>query len=309
MKLDRRKFLKFSAAAGGAAACTLASPALAREKREADPNWYGMLNDSTRCIGCKACQVACKIENKLPAESTIGEEKAFGAAIYDSPRELSEHTYTLIKMHQDDSSKETTFVKQQCMHCVDPACQSACIVGALKKKPNGAVEYDADMCMGCRYCMVACPFSVPQFEWYRALPSIQKCTLCSRTRLEKGQPTACATACPAGAISFGKRADLLKEAHRRIESEPHRYLNHVYGENEVGGTNVLYLSKPKVQFAALGLPEFEYKAVSGLTESIQHRIFQYFIPPIAVYSILGGIMAYNQRRKKNAGQTGGDDEY
>ncbi len=309
MKLDRRKFLKIGAGAGGAAACSVATPVLARDEREPDPNWYGMLNDSTRCIGCKACQVACKTENKLPAESTIGDDKAFGTAIYDSPRELSEHTYTLIKMHQDEASQETTFVKEQCMHCVDPACQSACIVGALKKQPNGAVEYDADLCMGCRYCMVACPFSVPQFEWHRAIPSIKKCTMCSETRLKKGQPTACSSACPAGAISFGNREDLLKLARKRIEAEPARYLDHIYGEKEVGGTNVLYLTKPKVAFASLGLGDFDYKAVSGLTESIQHRIFQYFIPPIAVYSILGGIMAYNQRRKKDAGKLGGDDEY
>jgi len=309
MELDRRKFLKIGAAAGGVAACSVTTPALARDEREPDPNWYGMLNDSTRCIGCKACQVACKQENKLPLESTIGDDKAFGQAIYDSPRGLSEHTYTLIKMHQDAETKETTFVKEQCMHCVDPACQSACIVGALVKQPNGAVKYDADLCMGCRYCMVACPFSVPQFDWFKAIPSIKKCTLCSETRLNKGQPTACATACPADAIVFGKRTDLIKLAHKRIEQNPEQYLDHIYGEKEVGGTNVLYLTKPRVAFASLGLQDFGYKAVSGLTESIQHRIFQYFIPPIAVYSILGGIMAYNQRRKKEAGKLGGDDEY
>ncbi len=310
MKLDRRKFLKIGAVAGGTAVCTTATPAQAREAREPDPNWYGMLNDSTRCIGCKACQVACKKENKLESESTLGDQAQLGKAIYDSPRQLSEHTYTLIKMAKDEKTGESTFVKQQCMHCVDPACQSACIVGALKKQPDGSVKYDSDLCMGCRYCMVACPFSVPQFEWQRAIPSIKKCTLCSETRLSKGQPTACSSACPAGAITFGKRDELLKIARHRIEAEPERYLDHIYGEREVGGTNVFYLTKPQMQFAGLGLPDFGYKAVSGVTESIQHRIFQYFIPPIAVYSILGGIMAYNQRRKKNAGIEGGEeDEY
>ncbi len=150
---------------------------------------------------------------------------------------------------------------------------------------------------------------MPQFEWHKAIPSIKKCTLCSESRLSKGQPTACSTACPADAIVFGKRTELIKLARKRIEAEPARYLDHIYGEKEVGGTNVLYLTKPKVAFASLGLQDFDYKAVSGLTESIQHRIFQYFIPPIAVYSILGGIMAYNQRRKKEAGKLGGDDEY
>ncbi len=308
MEISRRKFLQLGAVAGGTAVCASAAPAQAREAREPDPEWFGMLNDSTRCIGCKACQTACKKENKLPAESTLGEEQAVGQLLYDSPRELSENTFTLIQQYRPADGGESTFVKKQCMHCVDPACQSACIVGALKKQKSGAVEYDAGMCMGCRYCMVACPFNVPQFEWERALPSIKKCTLCAESRLEKGKPTACSEACPAGAIVFGKRGDLLELAHGRIAAEPERYLDHVYGETEVGGTGVLYLTKKKVAFAELGLAEFGYKPVSILTESIQHRIFQYFIPPIAVYGVLGGIMAYNQRRKKIKGE-GGDDEY
>ncbi len=309
MDIDRRKFLKIGAAAGGATACSMATPAAARGPKEAHPDAYGMLNDSTRCIGCKACMVACKKENKLDPESTLGEEQQLGHQLYDSPRSLSEHTYTLIKLHKDETSGEATFVKQQCMHCNDPACQSACIVGALKKQPNGAVKYDGGMCMGCRYCMVACPYSVPQFEWHKAIPVIRKCTLCSESRLEKGgQPTACSSACPAGAITFGKRSDLLKIAGERIEKDPQLYGETIYGEHEVGGTGVLYLTKKQVNYAALGLPDFDYRPVSGLTESIQHRIFQYFIPPIAVYSILGGIMAYTQRKKRQAGKGGGDDE-
>ncbi|AMV73648.1 hydrogenase 2 operon protein HybA [Desulfuromonas carbonis] len=309
MDLSRRKFLKLGAVAGGSAVCNLARPAAAREMPDIDPDWYGMLNDSTRCIGCKACMVACKKENKLPPESTLGDAATFGAPLYDSPRELSEQTYTLIQLHRDEKTGAATFVKRQCMHCADAACQSACIVGALKKQKNGAVKYDAGMCMGCRYCMVACPFNVPQFEWHAALPSIRKCTLCSETRLEKGEATACASACPAGAITFGKRSELLKIARARIAAEPERYLDQVYGENEVGGTCVLYLTRKDVAFAGLGLQPFGYKPVSDLTESIQHRIFQYFIPPIAVYGVLGGIMFYNQNRKRKAGTEGGDDDY
>jgi len=309
MDINRRKFLQFGAIAGGSVMCAGVSPANARDLREPDPNWLGMLNDSTRCIGCKACQVACKKENKLPLESTIGEELALGRQVYDSPRGLSDKTYTVIKMHQDEQTGDATFVKRQCMHCNDPACASACIVGALKKQENGAVAYDAGMCMGCRYCMVACPFSIPQFEWHNAIPAIKKCTLCRETRLKEGRATACSTACPAGAIVFGSRTELIKLARHRIESEPERYQDHVYGEKEVGGTSVLYLNKPEVQFASLGLPPFEYRKVSGLTESIQHRIFQYFIPPIAVYSLLGGIMYHNQNRKKNGEKVeGGDNE-
>lgn len=310
MNISRRNFFRLSAVAGGTALSTVATPALARQAKQADPNSLGMLNDSTRCIGCKACQVACKKENKLPMEPTLGEEKKLGRAVYDSPRGLSEHTYTLIKMHEDDASGEATFVKRQCMHCIDPACASACIVGALKKQPNGAVQYDADMCMGCRYCMVACPYSIPQFEWHKAIPSINKCTLCEETRLKKGEPTACSTACPAGAVTFGPRTELLNIAQHRIEAEPERYQETIYGVEEVGGTSVLYLSKKKVAYASLGLPGFDFRPVSGLTESIQHRIFQYFIPPVAVYGILGGIMMYNQRRKEQSGKgTGEENEY
>ncbi len=308
MEISRRKFLKLGAAAGGTAACSVATPAAARGPKQPDPNWVGMLNDSTRCIGCKACQSACKKENELPPETTLGDAERFGAPLYDSPRGLSDKTYTVIKLSQDEQSGETTFVKRQCMHCVDPACASACIVGALKKQRNGVVKYDAGMCMGCRYCMVACPYSVPQFEFNKAIPSIRKCTFCDDKRLQKGKPSACSEACPAGAITFGKRNELLKIAQQRIAEKPDLYDPNVYGEFEVGGTGVFYLTKKKVSYAALGLPDFDYRPVSGLTESIQHRIFQYFIPPIAVYSILGGIMAYNQRRKKNAGEGGADDE-
>lgn len=308
MDISRRKFLQIGAVAGSSAVCAGVRPASARDLREPNPEWSGMLNDTTRCIGCKACQVACKKENKLPMESTLNEAGNVGRDVYDAPRGLSEKTYTLIKMQQDKEGGPATFVKTQCMHCNEPACASACIVGALKKRDNGAVAYDSDRCMGCRYCMVACPFSVPQFEWQNAIPSIRKCTLCRETRLDKGKPTACSGACPAGAITFGKSSDLIKIARKRIEADPERYQDHIYGEKEVGGTGVLYLARPNMQFASLGLPPFEYRTVAGLTESIQHRIFQYFIPPIAVYSVLGGIMYYNQRRKQNGGEEGGDHE-
>jgi len=292
MSIDRRKFLKVAAVTGAGAVCGTGR-ASASSAPVADPDeGFGMLNDSVRCIGCKACQSACKTENRLKPETSLSEE------IYDSPRALSEHTYTLIKMHRDEKSGQATFVKQQCMHCVDPACQSACLVGALKKQENGAVEWDSDKCMGCRYCMVACPYNVPQFEWHAAIPDIRKCTLCSETRLKKGEPTACAMTCPANAIVFGKRGDLKRIARERIAAEPQRYSDYVYGEKEVGGTNVLYLSKKEVAFTDLGLPDFGYKAPPRLTESIQHGVFKYFIPPVAIYATLGGIMAYTNRKNK-----------
>ncbi len=298
--MDRRKFLKLAAVAGGTAATALSAPTPAEASQEhPGAKGYGMLNDSVRCIGCKACQSACKVENKLDAENSLQD----GQGLYDSPTELSDKTYTLIKMHKD-AQGEATFVKRQCMHCIEPACQSACLVGALQKQENGAVTWDGDKCMGCRYCMVACAFNIPQFEWHKAIPDISKCTLCAATRLEKGQPTACSSACPAGAIVFGKRDELLKISRARIAEKPDLYLDHIYGEQEVGGSNVLYLSKKKVAFASLGLPQLGDEAPSRLTESIQHGVFKYFIPPVALYAALGGIMAYTGRRNKAAAEKG-----
>ncbi|WP_305043468.1 hydrogenase 2 operon protein HybA [Geoalkalibacter sp.] len=299
MGINRRNFFKVAAVTGAGACAALSTPAQASGPAlPADPG-YGMLNDSTRCIGCKACQTACKKVNELPSEGTLED----GGALYDSPRALSDSTYTLIKMHRDEQSGEATFVKQQCMHCLDPACKSACLVGAFVKEKEGAVTWDGGKCMGCRYCMVACPYNVPQFEWHKAIPDISKCTLCHDTRLTKGKPTACAEVCPADAITFGHRDELLRMARARIAAHPEKYDPHVYGENEVGGTNVLYLTKPKVGFASLGLPAFGYIAPPRLTESIQHGVFKYFIPPVAIYAALGGILAFNQRRNKLKGGT------
>ena len=307
MEISRRKFLKLGAAAGGTAAFAVATPARAQEAKEPDSDWFSMLNDETRCIGCKSCQVACKRSNHLAPESTLDDKRQTGHLLYDSPRELDANTFTVIELARTKQG-QSSFVKRQCMHCADPGCASACIVGAMKKQPDGVVTYDSGRCMGCRYCMVACPYGVPQFQWDRALPSVRKCTMCYEARLKKGRPTACSSACPAGAITFGKRGDMLALARRRLAEEPERYEPQIYGEHEVGGTGVLYLTRKHVSFAALGLPAFGDKPVSSLTESIQHRVFQYFIPPIAVYSLLGGIMAFNHRRHKKAGKEGGDDE-
>ena len=299
MPITRRKFFKVAAATGAGACAALTVPAQASAAKLPDDPGYGMLNDSTRCIGCKACQAACKKVNELPPEGTLGD----GGRLFDSPRTLSDRTYTLVKMQRDEDSGEATFVKEQCMHCLDPACKSACLVAAFVREETGAVTWDSRKCMGCRYCMIACPYNVPQFEWHKAIPDISKCTLCHDTRLVHGKPTACAEVCPVDAITFGHRDELLRIARNRIAANPDRYDPHVYGENEVGGTGVLYLTKPKVSFATLGLPPFGYKGVPRLTESIQHGIFKYFIPPVAIYAALGGIMAFNQRRNKLKGET------
>jgi formate dehydrogenase iron-sulfur subunit len=196
---------------------------------------YGFLIDASRCIDCRACLMACSVENNVPQEHTRIWIKDTGI-LGDYP--AMEH-YT---------------APYHCMQCLDPSCVSACTVGALQKNEDGIITYDQDRCIGCRYCMYACPFEVPHFEWDQRLALIIKCDMCV-SRLAEGQEPACAATCPTEAIQFGLREDMLAQAHARIQSDPHRYVEHVFGEHENGGTSTFYLSP--VAFEQLGLPTTE----------------------------------------------------
>jgi formate dehydrogenase iron-sulfur subunit len=187
-----------------------------------------ILVDITKCIGCGACQLACKTKNALPE----GEEK-----------KLSSTAYTVIE------KRDGVYVRRLCMHCEKPTCASVCPVGAIQKTDAGPVVYTAERCIGCRYCMQACPFQVPRYEWNQTTPKMQKCNLCY-DRIAEGQPPACVEACPTGASSFGDRDEILREARRRIRGNPDQYVPYIYGEDEVGGTSILYLSP--VHFGSLG---------------------------------------------------------
>jgi len=197
----------------------------------ARPESRALLFDVTRCIGCGACAQACKESHGFPG---TGEET-----------ELDATTYTVLLDKGDDR-----YLRRMCMHCVDPACASACPVGAFTKTELGPVTYDASKCLGCRYCMVACPFSIPRYEWSKAVPAVRKCDGCYE-RQTRGLPNACAEACPAEATIAGTREELLAEAHRRIAENPEAYHPEVYGEKEVGGTSVFILSP--VPFEELGM--------------------------------------------------------
>ncbi len=208
-----------------------------------------MLIDLTECIGCGACQEACKVENGLPE----GEEK-----------KLSPTAYTAIEEYDGN------YARRMCQHCLDPTCVSVCPVGAFTKTPEGPVLYDETKCIGCRYCMQACPFQVPRYEWSSTLPRVQKCKFCAG-RLEKGLQPACAEACPTGATKFGNRDELIREAHERMAAAPEKYVNKIYGLEEVGGTSILYLSS--VPFEDLGfrtklgtvpLPALTWNALSQI---------------------------------------------
>jgi formate dehydrogenase iron-sulfur subunit len=206
-----------------------------------------MLIDITLCIGCNSCQEACKKANGLPE----GEEQKLSATAYTA---LEEH--------------DGVFVRRMCQHCESPTCVSVCPVGALEKTPEGPVIYDESKCIGCRYCMQACPFQVPRYQWSSTYPRIEKCVFC-HDRIMKGLPTACSEACPTGATKFGDRDDLIVEAFNRIHAEPTKYVGKVYGQNEVGGTSILYISSVpfeqlgfKTQLEATPLPMLTWNALS-----------------------------------------------
>ncbi|MCC6170108.1 MAG: 4Fe-4S dicluster domain-containing protein [Caldilineaceae bacterium] len=216
---------------------------------------YGVLIDLTRCTGCESCVLACKKANNRN-QPTVAADRLSS----DAYCALERKTITL-----HDGSLADIAIKRQCMHCLHPACASACTVGALRKQANGPVVYDSAKCIGCRYCQYACPFGVPTYEWNNALGLIHKCDMCA-TRIAIGESPACVGACPNGALRFGKRSALLAQAHAQIQTNPGRYVDHVYGEFEAGGTSNLYLSA--VPFVQLGFPVLDGRPVTEHGESI-----------------------------------------
>jgi formate dehydrogenase iron-sulfur subunit len=237
-----------------------------------------LLYDATLCIGCKACEQACAEQNKLPYDPATAAEQI-----------QSDHKFTVVL------DKGDKFMRRLCMNCLDPACASVCPVGALRRTAAGPVIYEESRCMGCRYCMVACPFSVPKYEWNKLLPRVQKCTMCPE-RVNAGLPTACTEACPTGATKFGERDALIAEAQQRLRDNPGKYVNHVYGLTEVGGTSVLMLS-------SVPFEEFGYRAdlsrdpLPLLTYQVLSRIPD-FVPLGGI--LLGGVWWITHRREEVA---------
>lgn len=260
---SRRKFLKGAGLVGGTALALGPTRALAAMWTPADPDGFGVLTDLSVCVGCHTCEAACNEANKLPQPA-----EPFGENIVPGvKRRPGLSSFTAVSTYADPTrTGEQVFVKTQCMHCNEPACASACPVRALRKTPEGAVVYDEDVCMGCRYCMIACPFQVPSYEYESALaPRVRKCVMCiDRIRQQGGKP-ACVENCPTGASTFGKRADLLRLAREKIVESKGAYVDHIFGEHEAGGTSWLYISK--VPFEALGFPtNLEMKPYVELTK-------------------------------------------
>jgi Fe-S-cluster-containing dehydrogenase component len=316
MKIKRRDFLKVAAGGGILLAAQGPSNALARGEKKALPaNARGILYDSTLCIGCMSCMVGCKKANNMPIDPTDT------LPLWDNPKDLSAKTLNVIKkysqgtaLNKDQETNGYAFIKRHCMHCLDPSCVSACPVSALTKNPDtGVVTYNKKACIGCRYCQIACPFNIPKFQWDSPVPEITKCQLCNHL-LEKGGISACCSSCPTGASLFGPVEALLAEAKRRLTLEPGTYENfpvssigasqpeqyqshkvghyqeHIYGENEVGGTQVLLMAG--VPFGKLGLPDLPDESFVSLANGIQYAIYKGMGYPLVVL----GALIYMVRR-------------
>jgi Fe-S-cluster-containing dehydrogenase component len=314
MSLSRRNFLK-GALTGGALLAS-AAPAEARPNKTIPPEAVGLLYDSTLCIGCKACVSACKQENGMPPEYSTEEQ------YWDTPLDISGKTLNVIKLYSDgtgeykDSEKNGyAFMKISCLHCVDPSCVSACPVSAMTKNPvNGIVNYDKDVCIGCRYCVAACPYGVPRFEYDTPFPKISKCQLCRHRPEDKY--AACAEVCPTGATLYGKVKDLNAEAKRRLglkagektnfprgnlnthDQSSHsanaaNYVQHIYGENELGGTQMLKIAA--VPFDKLGMPTLPDRSYSSISETLQHTLYGGLIAPLAFLGVLTYVAKKNSK--------------
>ena len=285
MSTDRRQFLGgLAGVAAGAAAASLPSTAKASGPVHAPEAAVAMLYDTTLCIGCKTCVVACRESN--------GDAPVTRDGMFDAPMSLDAQTRNIIQLARDEKGEPVSYMKKQCMHCVDPACAAACMLHALKKDEQGVVHWDGSRCVGCRYCQIGCPFNVAKFEWESANPKIVKCEFC-RHRLAEGQIPACCEVCPREAVIYGPREELLAEAKRRIAANPGRYVDKVYGEHEAGGTQVFYLSH--VPFEQLGLPELSEESTPQVVRKVQHTVYKGFVAPVALYVTLGFVMMRNRR--------------
>ncbi len=290
-----------------------------------------VLVDTTLCTGCRGCQVACKEENRNPPEPT---QFFAGPGGYQNPAKLSSKTFSLVTFNEVENGSgepKWVFARTQCMHCLEPSCASACLVGALETQEDGTVTYDEDKCIGCRYCQLVCPFGVPALEWEKVVAYIRKCNFCidrvsdphmpdvlneghstpdvlddeKRARHIAARKTpACVSACPAGALKHGDRDELVVEAKTRIYGNPGRYVDHIYGEKEAGGTSWLYLAS--VPFEKLGFPmNVGTRSYPSYTKAALGVVAPQIL---GVGAILGGFYWFTRRRDSVAEAEGGQSQ-
>jgi len=293
MGIDRRTFLKGlgTGVALAAPGCFLLPGKLEAKVAAANKEFMGVLVDTTRCVGCRSCELACAEAHNLPVPDISD------ASVFNKIRQTSETQWGVVNSFK--TGKGEIFAKKQCMHCNQPACVAACPVKAMEKREEGPVTWDTN-CMGCRYCIVSCPFDIPKFEHYSATPKLQKCNLCWE-RLQKGEKPACVEACPAEALTFGARRELIEEANRRIYKNSGEYISHIYGEHEAGGTGYLYLSS--VPFEQIG-----FRTDLGTTAYPEYtKGFLYSVPVVLLLwpAFLSGISAITKRKDKVRSEEGG----
>ena len=291
MSISRRKFLTWMGAAGIGSVVPKTTKAATNKHFKGYVKSQGVLFDSVLCVGCRSCEAACNKVNELPPP-----DRPFtDTAVLDQHRRTTAKAYTIVNKYPvQRNNKSIVYKKVQCNHCLEPACASVCFVKALQKTKEGPVVYDPSVCVGCRQCMVACPFDIPAYEYDNAFtPRIMKCTMCYPLIIE-GKLPGCVEACPTEALTYGKRTDLLIIARERLRNYPSRYTQHIYGEHEMGGTNWLYLSG--MPFSQIGMredlgitpaPQFTSGALSG-------------VPIVAGLwpVLLLGIYAMSQRKEK-----------
>ena len=258
--MDRRGFLKTLGVAG---ATTLAAPFdSAATDQQSDTEFMSVLVDTRRCIGCRKCEAACAAENGLPMPDVED------ISVFEQVRDTTTSEWTVVNRYRTDAGE--VFVKKQCMQCNQAGCSTACLTRAMYKTEEGPVIWRESKCMGCRFCMVSCPFDIPRFEYDSAVPKIQKCIFCF-DRLERGEQPACVQACPVDALQFGTRRQLVDLAKSRIYQNPYQYHHHVYGEHEVGGTGWLYLSP--VPFDQIGFrTDLGNESMPSLSQSFLYSV-------------------------------------
>jgi Fe-S-cluster-containing dehydrogenase component len=287
MSINRRNFLKVIGVTGAALATgneLKAAPAV-----ESDPvEFKAILYDISRCAGCRSCEYSCAEENHLPPP----------------PDDVSGHRNTdevyRTVVNEFQTSKGPMYLKSQCMHCNEPACAAACLTQAMHKTKEGPVIWREEKCMGCRYCMVSCPFDVPKFEYFSPNPKIQKCTMCFENRVKEGKMPACVENCPNEALTFGTRREMIREARKRIVENPEIYVDHIYGEHEAGGTSFLYISP--VPFEELGLKtSIQKTSYPSLTKA-----FLYSVP--TVFVVMPALLLGIHKATRNNNTENHDDE-
>jgi Fe-S-cluster-containing dehydrogenase component len=232
--VDRREFFKTTATFGaGVGAAVLPIKKLKAEITKENKEFIGVLVDTTRCIGCRSCEVACSVAH----DNFVPDVKNDNAL--EKVRDTSDKQWTIVNRFKTENGD--VFVKRQCMHCWQPACVAACLVNAMYKTKEGPVTWNGDKCMGCRFCMISCPFDIPKAEYNSWNPRIMKCNMCYE-RLQEGKKPACVEACPTDTLMFGPKRELMEVARHRVYSHPEKYVHQIYGEHEAGGTGWLYLS-------------------------------------------------------------------